>query len=121
MIFQIEDALAARDGTVVPLTDEAHAAELLRRSVGRRAAMRLVAEVGAAQALRLSAADLVELGGVLPNDAERVTAARDYAHAVLTQERITAPSASAVVNHLPPGFALAEVEMLLAFALDARM
>ncbi len=121
MFFQIEDALAARDGTVIPLADEGYAAELLRRSVGRRAAARLLAEMGATQALKLSVADLVALGGVDERTAECVVAARDYAHVVITRKRVTAPNAAAVVDHLPSGFAVAEVEMLLAFALDGRM
>ena len=120
MLFYIQDAIQTTEGGMVPLRDESTASNLLRRLVGQRAAARLITAVGASAALRLSASDLVEIGGVDPKTAERATAARDYAHAVLTRRRIEASSSDAVLAALPQGLAFAEVEMLFALALDGR-
>ncbi len=117
MLFHIQDAQKAHVGAVFPQEDEAHAAELLRRAVGRRAAARLVALVGASTAVRLDTSDLVALGGVTRRDAERLVAARDYAHAVLTRKKKAATTADAVIAALPKGLAFAEVEMLFTVAL----
>ncbi len=118
MLFHIQDALQVPVGGMVPLAEDTYAAELLRRAVGKQAATRLVSQVGATAALRLSAADLATIGGVSSKLAERLVAARDYAHAVLTRRRTQTASADAVVAALPKDFAFAEVEMLFAFALD---
>ncbi len=118
MLFHIQDALHVPAGGMVPLAGDRYATELLERAVGKQAATRLVSQVGATAALRLSAADLITIGGVSPKVAARLVAARDYAHAVLTRPETHASAADAVIKALPAGFAFAEVEMLLVVALD---
>jgi DNA repair protein RadC len=98
--------------------DAARLGDPLTKLVGRIAAGRILA-AGGATALRMPAEELVAVARVPLKIAERVAAAGALA-TIVTAPLAKGTSASAIARHLPAGFALAEVEYLLAVALTAQ-
>lgn len=107
-------------GDTVALAHESRVLEPLERLVGRSRADRLLRTVGVGGLRRMPVEEIVAVSGASFDVAERVVAARDLAELFRTLDEPLLGAPERVLMHLPAGFRSAEIERLIAFALDAK-
>lgn len=108
-------------GSVFPSEESSRLYASLERLVGRTAARKLLTSAGSVGVGRMPATEIAVSADVSLRLAERVVAARDLGEALFVRQPSALSASSDVARLLPLGFATLETEVLLGFALSARM
>jgi DNA repair protein RadC len=117
---KIEGVSLLEPGALIPTTLEDRLYEPLRRLVGTKAASLVLARVGGEGVGRMNASDLAASAAIRPELAERIVASRELTIASAESPRSVAATPEDVVAALPSWLRTAEVEIVLALALDGR-